>query len=177
MKDETIKNPHPLKDYKDIKYHNIGMTGSFTSMERDNIKSLSVLYFDIVNNCQKEFKEIFDILTNNTSDTIYLNCSAGKDRTGVLVYLIFDICGVSKKDIVENYSESYENNKKVPTYGTLPESYYRFMTSNKSEMESFINDMNEKYGNAYNYLLEIGVTNEQINKIRLNLLGGNFNEN
>ncbi|WRK55297.1 tyrosine-protein phosphatase [Coprobacillaceae bacterium CR2/5/TPMF4] len=41
------------------------------------------------------------------------NCSAGKDRTGVIAALLMDLAGCHEYDIVKDYSESYENNLKV----------------------------------------------------------------
>lgn len=170
MEDEINKIPHPLKDYKDMKYYNIGLTDSYIDGERQNINSLSILYLDLIETAQKEFKKIFDLLALNTKEGVYLSCSAGKDRTGVLVYFLFKIAGVSNKDIIENYSESYQNNLLRPNDGELPPSYYRFMHSNKEEMENFINDVDKKYGSYFNYLNEIGISNSKIEIIRKNLL-------
>lgn len=126
---EILEHVHPLKGYKDIKYINIPMTGSFTSMERKNINSLSTLYLDLVDSAKSSFKQVFDILSNNKDNAIYLSCSAGKDRTGVLVYLLFEIAGVDEKDIIANYSESYENNKPRTKDFKLPDNYLYFMSS------------------------------------------------
>ncbi len=167
---ELIEYPHPLKRYQDIEYINIPMTGSFTSMERREIKSLSKLYLDLLDNAKDAFKKVFDYLSNHTLGITYLSCSAGKDRTGVLVYLLFKIAGVSDNDIIANYSESYENNKPRAKDFVLPENYLYFMSSNETEMKEFISDVNKTYGNALGYLKLIGVSNDQIKTIRKNLI-------
>ena len=41
-------------------------------------------------------------------DAVMFNCSAGKDRTGVIAALLLDLAGCHDYDIVKDYSESYE---------------------------------------------------------------------
>lgn len=35
-----------------------------------------------------------------------VHCAAGKDRTGIVVALLLDLCGVPKEDIIKDYSAS-----------------------------------------------------------------------
>lgn len=172
-KREIESTPHPLKDYKDICYYNIALTDSFEHGDREEVNSLSYLYLDLVDHAKKEFKEVFKLLAKKTKDVVYLNCTSGKDRTGVLVYLLFEVVGVSLTDIIENYSESYLNNKLRPVIGTPPASYYKFMDNNKEEMADFIKEFHKKYKSACNYLLDIGVSEKEIETIKNNLLGIN----
>ena len=51
-----------------------------------------------------QFKTVFDALLGNER-TIY-HCSAGKDRTGAMSYLILSALGVHYDDIMENYLQS-----------------------------------------------------------------------
>ena len=53
---------------------------------------------------KSQFKAVFDALQNN--EKVIYHCSAGKDRTGVMSYLILSALGVHYDDIMENYLES-----------------------------------------------------------------------
>lgn len=51
-----------------------------------------------------QFKTVFDAIIKN--ERVIYHCSAGKDRTGVMSYLILSALGVPYDDIMENYLES-----------------------------------------------------------------------
>ena len=51
-----------------------------------------------------QFKTVFDAILAN--ERVVYHCSAGKDRTGVMSYLILSVLGVPYDDIMENYLES-----------------------------------------------------------------------
>ncbi|HIW07363.1 MAG TPA: tyrosine-protein phosphatase [Candidatus Ignatzschineria merdigallinarum] len=48
-----------------------------------------------------QFKTVFNALLDN--ERVIYHCSAGKDRTGVMTYLILSALGVHYDDIMENY--------------------------------------------------------------------------
>ena len=93
-------------------------------------------------------------------------CNAGKDRTGVVTALILMTLGVNKKDIITDYALSniylkdvlkkYEKNKEVK----------KIITPKKEYMEQFLNYFDKKYKTINNYLNKIGLTEEEINKIK-----------
>lgn len=53
---------------------------------------------------QMQFKAVFDAVTDN--EKVIYHCSAGKDRTGVMSYLLLSALDVSYDDIMANYLES-----------------------------------------------------------------------
>lgn len=50
---------------------------------------------------KNQFKTVFEALLDN--ERVIYHCSAGKDRTGVMSYLILSALGVHYDDIMENY--------------------------------------------------------------------------
>lgn len=93
-------------------------------------------------------------------------CNAGKDRTGVVTALILMTLGVSKEDIIADYTLSniyltdrlkkYEKNKEIK----------EIITPKTEYMEQFLNYFGKEYKTINTYLNQIGITEEEINKIK-----------
>lgn len=111
---------------------------------------------------------IFKVLAEEEKGILYF-CNAGKDRTGVVTALILMTLGVDKKDIIADYTlsnaylrdtlkefEEKSNNKEIK----------EIITPKMEYMEQFLNYFDEKYKTIDNYLQQIGITNEEINKIK-----------
>lgn len=127
-------------------------------------------------------KDVFHHLATAKNACQY-NCNAGKDRTGIISALLLSIVGVSDNDIAFDYCLSRtllkprfqqispqwgdylkdENGKLIPNHP--------FLFTPKNAMEQFLEYINSKYGSAENYLLDCGVSPDDISKIRIKLLG------
>ncbi|MDL2292822.1 tyrosine-protein phosphatase [Acholeplasma sp. OttesenSCG-928-E16] len=168
--DEIIKTPHPLKGYKDIKYYNVDIVGSFKSMVDGNYEDIADLYKVWIDQSKDKFKEVFKIFLNHLDEGIFFNCTAGKDRTGIIAYLLLSLALVSKQDIIDNYSESYQNNLKRPSYQFVPKEQHKYLYSKPLYMEKLIDYVNKNYQNPINYLKEIGLEEIEIETLKNNFL-------
>lgn len=75
------------------------------TLKSENIEDLFIrMYKQFPEEGKTQFKAVFDALQNN--EKVIYHCSAGKDRTGVMSYLILSALGVHYDDIMENYLES-----------------------------------------------------------------------
>lgn len=85
------------------------------------------------------------------------HCAAGKDRTGILTMLILSSVGVEREDILVDYQCS-------STYIT------KFTTdisgSNIYNMKWILNWIDREWGGVPEYLRQIGVQSETIQKIK-----------
>ena len=52
---------------------------------------------------KQRVKEIFAILADESNYPIYIHCSIGTDRTGLIVWLINGLCGVVEKNLWRDY--------------------------------------------------------------------------
>ena len=164
---EICKHPHPLKDYKDIEYYNIDMIGSYGHMLNRGYPVLYELYYDLINGSQNQFCNVLKVILDHQDQGIYFNCTAGKDRTGLISMILLWIVGVQEKEIIDNYSESFENNKPMMAKGGpySPETMIYFY-SEPEYMVNAINLIKNQYGGIEKYLLYIGLTKEEIAKLR-----------
>ncbi len=67
------------------------------------------------------------------------HCSAGKDRTGIIIRLLLELVGCYDHDIVKDYSESYANNHEIieALKEMMDEDTENFLTSSPRYMTIF----------------------------------------
>jgi protein-tyrosine phosphatase len=63
-------------------------------------------YFDLCRTGTASIIEVFAVLTDPATYPVVIQCSLGKDRTGVVVALLLRAIGVPMRHIVEEYSRS-----------------------------------------------------------------------
>lgn len=103
---------------------------------------------------KENIKKMFETLGNVDNYPIVFHCTQGKDRTGALAYLMETLLGMNINDIYHDYL--FTNMSKIGGYCNYKAfSGYNYYL-NKLEGES----LKEK---AFNYLLSIGVSEENIN--------------
>ena len=122
---------------------------------------------------------LFGILADEENLPVLLHCTAGKDRTGVSTAFLLSVLGVSREvieadylltnldterqaDFIEStvgYPEGYDREKMISIAG-VP----------KDAMKDFLDGVESKWGSVVEYLEKIGVTQEQMDQVRLNFL-------
>lgn len=104
---------------------------------------------------------------------VMINCTAGKDRTGVVSALLLKLCGVSDEDIVYDYLLTRECNQKrfELIHQNYPEVDMGIVIPDESYMREFLRLFQERFGMVEDYLEARGVTREEAALIRRKLLG------
>lgn len=109
---------------------------------------------------QKElFRQIFASYADVNNYPIYVHCVYGADRTGTVCYILNALLGVDEKTLIQDYE-----------FTTFSDAGLRSAATN-AEMKAFLSSFCAFSGDtpaekAENYLLSIGVTNEEISTIR-----------
>ena len=126
---------------------------------------------------QNRLSKVIKIIAENEGPFL-IHCNLGKDRTGLVCAVIEALTGASSEEITADFMKSFYN-----YFGVIPNSKeYEFIASH--EIKSFlasmlgvknIDDAN-LYAAAEKYLLKIGVSSENIMKVR-EKLKGNFDDN
>ncbi len=79
-----------------------------------------------------------------------------------------DLIGCHEYDIVKDYSESYENNKEMNASLAQmmnDEEAKQYLRSSPRYMMELLDYLREHYGSAKEYLLEIGMKNDEIEEL------------
>ena len=142
-----------------------------------NIKGMTYYNFPIyegskVPNSVEEpnMNAVFQCIANAPQGVIF-NCSAGKDRSGVVSAILLLFADVRDEDIIENYVITKYYIKQRLEYIQQNSDYdMAIVTPNKSFMEIFLKMFREKYGNVSNYFQSIGMDRECIDRLREKLL-------
>lgn len=141
------------------------------------------MYKDIVFSeySQEKFKEFFDVILNSNGPVLY-HCTGGKDRTGMASMFILSILGVSKEDILNDYTASDIFNKRhnfiLQTLMNLflwVRNYKKLLSvmlySKRYYMEETIKAIEDKFGSIINYLEDVlGIDKSKQEKLKRMLL-------
>jgi protein-tyrosine phosphatase len=164
-KEEVETDPSALENIEGFDYKIIPIyeTGTFTR----NKDVIAKEYFNILES-KEAIREIFKIFLNSRSGIIY-NCASGKDRTGVLTALLMLTLGVSKNDIAHEYAVTTEYLADTIRYNFKLDKDYiikDFFPAYEEIMLEVIELIDIKYGGITKYLNDIGITNEEIEKLK-----------
>lgn len=141
-------------------------------------------YINILINIASEKEVMSQIMKtiSNAKDGIFFHCKEGKDRTGIISALLLSLVGVVKEDILADYqvSSSYfidyikiikDNEKTMANQMGFGDKLPEFILYTKAEyMDKFLILFNEKFISVENYMKFLGLTNEDIFKIKSKLI-------
>lgn len=104
---------------------------------------------------------IFNLLLEDNQDGIYFHCSAGKDRTGLVVAIILTVLGYDKKTIYDDYLLTNKSNlyhrkiaKQIPVK-ELQQVFIEYFNANKEYLDESFNEINKLYGSIDVFLKDI----------------------
>ncbi|MFN8507217.1 MAG: tyrosine-protein phosphatase [Dehalococcoidia bacterium] len=122
----------------------------------------------------ERFVEAFRLLAEAETYPVLVHCTAGKDRTGVLLGMLMELLGAGDEDIANEYGLSDASIDRLIAYlrstgralaGTDAEIRARLSTP-AERMAGFITLMRERYGSTEAFLSGRGVPGEEIGRIR-----------
>jgi len=135
----------------------------------ESVEKVPVSYMAIAQaeNMPKVFRTIAKAETG-----VMFNCTAGKDRTGVVSAILLFHAGVSDADIIENYvlTREYGRERLELVHKNFPEVDMNIVTPKEWYMEEFLRLFREKFGTAEAYFKTLGLSEEEIGNIRRKLV-------
>lgn len=144
--------------------------------------ALAELYSDIV---EREADRLIDAIRHiaGSGDApVIVHCTAGKDRTGLVVALALDLAGVDRAEIVADYAET-ERNLPAPLLDDIVERLrVRHVLENPvnldalvrlspaAELERVFASIEAEYGSTREYALAHGLAASDIDRLRQALI-------
>lgn len=104
---------------------------------------------------------------------VMFNCTAGKDRTGVVSAILLLHAGVSDRDIIDDYvlTREYGKERLELVHQNYPEIDMRIVTPCENHMAGFLTLFREKYGDTEQYFRTLGLNATEIARLRRKLAG------
>ena len=139
-------------------------------------------YHDIAENGTKCYGTIFRHLAQENPSPCLVHCTAGKDRTGVLVAFLFMLADVPDETIAEEYSLTdqglaalkplfRERLLKNPVLQGNREGVNNMTSSKKENMLASLGMLRRDFGGAEGYIKSYcGLSDEEVEQLRKNLL-------
>jgi protein tyrosine/serine phosphatase len=124
------------------------------------------------------FVGAFNSITRGENLPLVFNCFFGKDRTGVLAALVLSCLGVEAQAIVADYALTstrvnliLEKLREDPVQrDTIERSDPVLLDATEHTMSRFLAEMDQRYGGACSWVLSKGVTTQQIEVLKRELL-------
>jgi len=141
--------------------------------------NLSSLYRRMIDSVGDGLKEVFLLLSEPGVLPAVIHCTAGKDRTGVIVAVLLDALGVSWTDICADYALSAEyltgnyfvEARERAERAGIPWAQYRLLLDSPAEaMMSLLNYVRAEYGGSRSYLQSVGVDMPSLQRLQDALL-------
>ena len=139
---------------------------------------LAAMYVDMLDEAGEHITTAIEVLANPASQPAIIHCTAGKDRTGVLIALILGLLGISEEVIVEDYAMSAKSMHKLKE--RLAERYPDFadqilaaddmFSAAPANMENLLTVIDERWGSIEGYADHLGISPATIERLRSSFL-------
>lgn len=184
---EVEASPNAFTHSKEVVFHHLdlmagleknGLQRAPASMEP--AEKFAHMYRQFLSGCRENIATIMGTLADAGDHACIYHCAGGKDRTGVISALLLGISGVPDETIAEDYALTaiYPTKTKRPSLDS-PEAdvvidplYAWKMVCPPEAMLLTLEFLYEEFKSVENYLRTIGVTGEQIDRLRSKMLEG-----
>jgi protein-tyrosine phosphatase len=179
---ELAEFPNVFATSDDVRYVNLPLvatTETEANQFRTEFPSLEVVYRRIVDTRGAQLASIFAALAEPGALPAVLHCTAGKDRTGVVIALLLRLTGVDPATIAADYTateprlagEFMDDFRQRTTARGLDWAAYQHLLLCPPEfMLRLLAYVDETYGGIDAYLVQAGVTEQQLVLLRTALV-------
>ena len=158
-------NPHLAQGDRAVMHVHISAGRSQAAIPEDHVVALVEHYVRYLENAGESFRTIAEALARPEGLPALVHCTLGKDRTGVVVAVILSAVGVKAEEIVDDYARTAGANDRLLTrLRELPEYRQRLgqlpaesLDAVPRAMETFIAELDGRYGGGKGYLRAVGV--------------------
>ena len=154
----------------------LGVTAYLDSLVGPGISARR--YFKYLEIAGANIRAAIELFGDPNAFPAVVHCTAGKDRTGVLVALLLDLVGVPRKTIVEDYELSNRATRQLVEHiQTVTQTEYEPSESELARfgappeaMDGMLQSLHREHGSAEGYLRGLGVEVRVLAAIRDALL-------
>ena len=170
---EASDNPGRLASGPRLSYVHLPVVGPGLFPLTEGVRSLGEAHVWRLENAKPSFLRVLETLAGRASYPAVVNCSAGKDRTGLVMALTLGVLEVSPESIIEDYTltKRYAAKLLAPFMDARREEGIEWILGCAPEdMEQALDHLDQRYGGAREYVREIGLSDDAIAAIRTALV-------
>jgi protein-tyrosine phosphatase len=186
--DEIVHAWHryPLREHEVVQYRNLPFTAGHPDAMDDQVRAMysqaqsreEINKLDIDRH-RMGIGAIVAAIADAPPGGVLVHCHAGKDRTGIVMAVTLSAVGVSDDDIADDYALTQLVLDRLldewfEYIGVTDEAEQaRLMNLSNPRREAMLETMRylrERYGGAIPYLLEAGLSEEQLDRLRQRLV-------
>jgi protein-tyrosine phosphatase len=170
----------PCASRTDVTYHALPLFEDPQRASDGSVPELDRIYRLIVDTRQPQLVRVLDTLASPGALPAVVFCTAGKDRTGVVVAVLLALLGVERTAIVEDYSVSATLLADSPVGDRVRASFTergldpaladRLLVSPPDHMERLLTYVDETYGGVEALAIRAGLAPRRIENLRTALL-------
>ena len=161
---EIAVQPSVFATRQEVRYHHISLFDRLAPVDvmfrERGLIDLSERYIAALDVCHPALLRVANTIADADDGVVLFNCTAGKDRTGIVAAMLLSIAGVSADDIAGDYALTAEI--AAPLMQRLKEGAIRrgleeaaaarLLSSERSAMELFLRHVEERHGGFLGYL-------------------------
>jgi protein-tyrosine phosphatase len=177
---ELTDSPNVFAASASVRYLNLPLVAGSSEGRREvEYPSLEELYRRIVDTRSAELVAIFSALAAHGALPALLHCTAGKDRTGVVVALLLRVLGVDADTIAADYSATEAHlagefmvnfRRETEARGIDWQMYEKLLGCPPEFMLRLLEYVDDAHGGIDEYLARAGLAREQIEALRAALV-------
>lgn len=179
---EIARQPSAFADHETVRYHHIPLFDGLAPVDAmrtgNGAFELSARYVDAADRCRPAIARVVATIAEAEQGIVLFNCTAGKDRTGIVAAMLLSLAGVGSDEIATDYALTatvagalMARLKANAMARGLDESVStRLLSSEPASMLAFLRHMEERYGGFHNYLADGIVEADKIDLIEKRIL-------
>ena len=148
-------------------------------IDKLNGGGLSLLNEILIDSSGHEIAAVLKLLASNEEHGAAVYCTAGKDRTGLIIMFVLSVLGASDNDILSDYVKSDSAYADINSEEAMVMAMEQrdidskvFLRAPSHAMRDTLSYVRQRYGSINRYLNSYGFNDVWRNKLRNNLLFG-----
>jgi protein-tyrosine phosphatase len=176
--DELQTAPNVFATSATVSYHHLSLLVDHPPQPGDP-RPLCETYLHMLDERQEQIGTALGTLATPGNLPAVVHCTAGKDRTGLIVALVLGLIGVPDETIVEDYALSArhltgafleETRQRILRRGYTWEQYLPLLQCPPEFMHATLQHLRARYGGMEAYSRTVGLGREHLDYLRENLL-------
>ena len=171
--EETVTAPNVFASSPNIAYIHLPMLAPHI-IDQHRAETLEELYRALVDECRSQIWYVISVLADIPAVQAIIHCSAGKDRTGVVIAALLDLVGVARDTIVEDYLQTKRHLNPIKSklrsaaaqIGYNLDRLDRVLECRADAIKGALEYIDEKYGGTPEYVMAVGIDESAIGRLR-----------